>query len=54
MGTRATVEPPRRGFCSSMFLVLRPQVNLRSPASLPEAEEAEGEQPKVADLLQKI
>jgi hypothetical protein len=53
MGTRATVEPPRRGFCSSMFLVLRPQVNLRSPASPPEAEEAEGEQPKVADLLQK-
>jgi hypothetical protein len=53
IASRATPDPPRRGFCSSMFLVLRPAVDSRSPTSQPEAEGPDAVKPNAADLLQE-
>jgi len=41
MASRATPDPPRRGFCSSMFLVLRPAAHSSSPASQDSQSEAD-------------
>jgi hypothetical protein len=53
VGTRTTAEPPRWGFCSSMFLVLRPAATWRSPASQPDGAGPDAVTPDATTFLQK-
>jgi hypothetical protein len=53
VGTRTTAEPPRWGFCSSMFLVLRPAAGARSPAPAPEEAGPDAAEPDATNVLQK-
>jgi hypothetical protein len=52
IASRATPDPPRRGFCSSMFLVLRSAVRTPSPAARPEAGVPDGEPLGAADAIE--